>query len=48
MDGADIGVGWIDNDGLVHFQVSNRFYLFFDFMILNIGSICPWLFSTIN
>jgi hypothetical protein len=29
MKGADIGVGWVDQQGKVHFQVSEIFLLFY-------------------
>jgi hypothetical protein len=35
MKGADIGVGWIDNNGSIYFQVYNQFHLFLILFIFN-------------
>jgi len=40
MTGADIGIGWIDQNGTVHFQVSKILLFSSVFSFIDIGSIC--------
>ena len=40
MTGADIGVGWVDNSGQLHFQVNLCNIYSFALLISWVGSIC--------
>ena len=44
MTGADIGLGWVDQAGQVHFQVYTNSYLFYLF-INTVSSMLIFLFT---